>query len=155
MVLDTNTSRTALRLAENLGHEEVACILRVDPAVSTIQEAAAAGSVQEVWALMRQVRPCTMAMRSLPSSARYVSIRFFSLVGRYVLTAVWANLVRTRFVAFAHCTVASHRFTLLWPFPTQTPPLTLPDSFSGMCIVIDTCGGSVRFCRVYLATRRA
>eukprot|EP00903_Cladosiphon_okamuranus_P016933 g15609.t1 len=46
--------RTALRFAENLGHEEVACILRVDPAVSTIQEAAAAGSVHEVWALMRQ-----------------------------------------------------------------------------------------------------
>ena len=51
-----DSNRTALRFAENLGHEEVACILRVDPAVSTIQEAAAAGSVHEVWALMRQVR---------------------------------------------------------------------------------------------------
>lgn len=59
LVLDT--IRTALRFAENLGHEEVACILRVDPAVSTIQEAAAAGSVHEVWALMRQVRPVGMA----------------------------------------------------------------------------------------------
>lgn len=60
MVLVLNATRTALRFAENLGHEEVACILRVDPAVSTIQEAAAAGSVHEVWALMRQVRPLEM-----------------------------------------------------------------------------------------------
>lgn len=48
--------RTALRFAEGSGHDEVACILRVDPSVSTIQESAAAGSVHEVWALMRQVR---------------------------------------------------------------------------------------------------
>lgn len=47
--------RTALRFAEVSGHDEVACILRVDPSVSTIQESAAAGSVHEVWALMRQV----------------------------------------------------------------------------------------------------
>ncbi|CAM9651115.1 unnamed protein product [Ectocarpus sp. 4 AP-2014] len=46
--------RTALRFAESSGHDEVACILRVDPSVSTIQESAAAGRVQEVWALMRQ-----------------------------------------------------------------------------------------------------
>ena len=49
------THRTALRFAEVSGHDEVACILRVDPSVSTIQESAAAGSVHEVWALMRQV----------------------------------------------------------------------------------------------------
>lgn len=48
--------RTALRFAESSGHDEVACILRVDPSVSTIQESAAAGRVHEVWALMRQVR---------------------------------------------------------------------------------------------------
>lgn len=47
--------RTALRFAELNGHDEVACILRVDPAVITIQESAAAGRVHEVWALMRQV----------------------------------------------------------------------------------------------------
>lgn len=47
-------NRTALRFAEAAGHDEVACILRVDPAVCTIQEAAAAGRVSEVWALMRQ-----------------------------------------------------------------------------------------------------
>lgn len=47
--------RTALRFAESSGHDEVACILRVDPSVSTIQESAAAGRVHEVWALMRQV----------------------------------------------------------------------------------------------------
>ncbi|CAM9530937.1 unnamed protein product [Ectocarpus fasciculatus] len=46
--------RTALRFAESSGHDEVACILRVDPSVSTIQESAAAGRVHEVWALMRQ-----------------------------------------------------------------------------------------------------
>lgn len=48
-------TRTALRFAEMSGHGEVACILRFDPAVHTIQESAAAGMVKEVWALMRQV----------------------------------------------------------------------------------------------------
>lgn len=46
--------RTALRFAESAGHDEVACILKVDPAVCTLPEAAAAGRVHEVWALMRQ-----------------------------------------------------------------------------------------------------
>ncbi|CAM9402350.1 unnamed protein product [Discosporangium mesarthrocarpum] len=46
--------RAAVKFAETAGHEEVACILRVDPSLSTIQEAAAAGRVDEVWALMRQ-----------------------------------------------------------------------------------------------------
>lgn len=52
--VDFATSRTALRFAESAGHDEVACILKVDPAVCTLQEAAAAGRVHEVWALMRQ-----------------------------------------------------------------------------------------------------
>lgn len=55
LILLLSKNRTALRFAEASCHEEVACILRVDPAVSTIQESAAAGRIHEVWALMRQV----------------------------------------------------------------------------------------------------
>ncbi|CAM9354147.1 unnamed protein product, partial [Phaeothamnion confervicola] len=46
--------RTALRWAESSEHRTVTAILRVDPKQSTMPEAAAAGAVEDVWALMRQ-----------------------------------------------------------------------------------------------------
>lgn len=76
--------RTALRFAENAGHDEVSCILRVDPSVSTIQESAAAGRVHEVWALMRQVR------KELPSTA--IAATFTAAAAPAVLVVATADV---------------------------------------------------------------
>lgn len=80
-------SRTALRFAESAGHDEVACILKVDPAVCTVQEAAAAGRVHEVWALMRQA-----SASGCGSNTRLSASDFDSFAGTLALALTLTDL---------------------------------------------------------------